>query len=142
MFRKTILWPSFVGLLSLGIFAVSESPAQVEKGKTQPLTTKSWMSGINGPHCKRLKEILDAGPSDEKAWSEAAMHAEILNEASHVLMADGRCPDKAWADAATQLREGSAQVLDAVQAKNTEDARTAFGVLVGSCGSCHKAHKK
>jgi hypothetical protein len=142
MFRKIVLWSGVVGLLSFGIFMGSESQAQVKKGKSQPLLTKSWMSGINGPHCKRLKEILDAGPSDEKAWSEAAMHAEILNEASHVLMADGRCPDKVWADASTQLREGSAQVLTAVHAKNTDEARSAFGVLVGSCGSCHKAHKK
>ena len=58
MFRKIVLWSGVVGLLSHGIFAGSESQAQVKNGKSQPLLTKSWMSGINGPHCKRLKEIL------------------------------------------------------------------------------------
>ena len=142
MLRKFVLWSGAIGLVSLVVLVGSESQAQVKKGKTQPLLTKSWMSGINGPHCKRLKEVLDAGPSDEKSWSEAAMHAEILNEAGHVLMADGRCPDKVWADASKQLRDGSAQVLAAVHAENTDDARAAFGEMVKACGSCHETHKK
>ena len=68
--------------------------------KERPLLTKSWMAEINQPHCARLGEILKSGPSGDQEWAEATRHAEVLNESGHVLMADSRCPDKVWADAA------------------------------------------
>ncbi len=60
------------------------------------------MKGVMGPHCGALKKGMDAGPSDDKAWEELALHAALLNEASYVLMEDGRCPDGVWAKAASQ----------------------------------------
>ena len=130
-------------LVAVAALLVAQIPAQVKAGKERPLLTKSWMAGVNQPHCARLGEILKAGPSTEAEWAEAARHAEILNESGHVLMADSRCPDKAWADASTQLREGAAAVLTAIEAKNASSAQEAFsGQLLKSCGSCHKAHKK
>ncbi len=122
---------------------VVQTPAQIKSGKERPLLTKSWMAGINQPHCARLGEILKSGPANEKEWAEAARHAEILNESGHVLMADSRCPDKVWADAATQLREGSAAVLSALHEKNATGAQSAFNnQLVKACGNCHETHKK
>ena len=111
-----------VMILILGV----QTSAQVKQGKERPLQTKSWMAEINQPHCARLGEILQSGPSSDKEWAEAARHAELLNEAGHVLMADGRCPDKVWADAATQLRDGSDAVLAALNAKNATGAQSAF----------------
>lgn len=117
--------------------------AQIKKGKTRVLTTKSWMKSVNGPVCSSLKKVLDgSGPADDKAWASAAQYAELLNESGHVLMADGRCPDAVWAGAAKQLRESSAAVLAAVEVKNATEAKTAFAGVLGACGTCHTAHKK
>jgi cytochrome c556 len=121
----------------------SVAVAQVKKGKTRALQTKHWMRGVQGPVCSALNNLLkDAGPADDKAWDMVAQHAGILNEASYILMEDGRCPDATWAGATKQLREASEAVLKAAEAKNAADAKAAFGNLTKACGTCHAAHKK
>ena len=85
--------------LSLGAFA------QVTKGKTRPLTTKQLMGGLVKPNCGGIGEGLKEAPKDDAGWAALACRAALLNEASYILMDDGRCPDKTWADAAKALRE-------------------------------------
>lgn len=116
--------------------------AQVSKGKTRPMETKILMKAINGPQCSALAKALKAGPADDKAWADIVMNAQMLNEAGHVLMADGRCPDKAWADASAKLREGSEAVLKAAESKDAAAAMDALnnGVLA-SCKGCHSVHR-
>lgn len=117
--------------------------AQVTKGKERPILTKQLMKGLVAPQCGALKKALDAQPADDKAWDAVALSAALLNEASHALMADGRCPDGTWATAASQtLRQGSADVLAAAEAKNLDAANAAFGNMTQACAACHKAHKK
>ena len=117
--------------------------AQVAQGKTRPLQTKVFMKAVNGPQCSALGKAIKAGPADDKAWAEITGYAQMLDEAGHILMADGRCPDKVWADATKQLREGADAVLKAAAAKNAADAQTAFsGQVLASCKACHAAHKK
>ena len=124
-------------------FAGAPASAQVQKGKERALQTKNWMAGVVFPHCSTLGKMLKAGLTEEKQWSEAIQHAEILNESGHVLMADARCPDKVWADASKQLREGSAALLQALQAKNASTAQAAFNdQVLKACSSCHGTHRK
>jgi hypothetical protein len=125
------------------VVAVSLSAvAQVKQGKTRPLQTKQLMKGLVQPNCGGLGEGLKAGPADDKAWEDLATKAALLNEASYVLMDDGRCPDADWANAATALREGSAAVLAKLEAQDAAGAQEAFSSVTQSCGACHKAHKK
>jgi cytochrome c556 len=57
-------------------------------------------------------------------------------------MDDGRCPDGVWAEATTKaLREGSASLLKAIEAKDVAAAKAAFGATTKSCGGCHEKHK-
>ena len=132
-------------LVALPLLAVAmlslTSPAQVKKGKTRPLLTKQLMSGMVQPNCKALGGGLKETPADDKAWEDLATHAALLNEAGHILMADGRCPDKDWAAAAKTLRECSAVVLKKIDEKDAEGAQTAFQAMTKACGACHKAHK-
>jgi cytochrome c556 len=117
--------------------------AQVKKGKTRLLETRQLMSAVVKTHCGGIKKGLEAAPADDKAWAELATSAALLNEASYILMDDGRCPDGAWAEAATKLlRDGSARVHAAVAARDVEGARKAFGEMTKACEACHKAHKK
>ncbi len=116
--------------------------AQVTKGKTRPLTTKRMMSGLVKPNCAGIGEGLKEAPKDDKAWDDLATKAALLNEASYLLMDDGRCPDATWADASKALREASAAVMAKIEAKDAAGAKTEFDLLTKSCGACHKAHKK
>jgi cytochrome c556 len=118
--------------------------AQVKKGKERPAATKYLMRGIMQPNCAALGKLFDGdGPADEKAWDAAAGHAACLSEMSYLLMDDGRCPDGTWADAASStLRQGSADVLAAVEEKDLAAAKTAFGNMTKACAACHETHKK
>lgn len=116
--------------------------SQVKKGKVRPLETKTWMKTVNGPHCSTLAKMMKAGPADDKEWEAAATHAQMLTESGYVLMADGRCPDAVWAEASKTLQDAGAEMSKAVAAKNTADAQAAMGKILGSCKSCHAAHKK
>ena len=124
------------------ILVAAVAAAQVQKGKTRPLETKIWMKTINGPQCSALGKLLKAGPGDEKEWEQAKTNAEMLNEAGHVLMADGRCPDAVWADGAKQLREVSESILKDIADKNATSAQANFQKLLGACKTCHTAHRK
>ncbi|MFQ5733642.1 MAG: hypothetical protein ACE5KM_17025 [Planctomycetaceae bacterium] len=135
------------GLFVIAVLAdVLFSPAavQVKKGKTRIAETEQLMEGIVFPNCAGLgKALKGKGPADDKAWKKAASKAACLNEASYILMQDGRCPDGVWAKAAkTTLRKGSADVLAALEKKDLTAARAAFKVTTSACASCHKKHRK
>jgi hypothetical protein len=133
------------GALSAVAIAVLMTPiaaGQVKKGKERAITTEQLMEGLVAPNCGQLKKALEAGPTDDKAWKEIAIKAALLNEAGYLLMDDGRCPDGDWAGATKTLRECSAAVLAAVEAKDAEAGMTAFTAMTKACGACHKAHKK
>jgi hypothetical protein len=100
------------------------------------------MSGLVVTHCKALGAGLKKEPADDKAWAALATHAALLNEAGHILMEDGRCPDGDWAGATKTLKECSAVVLKKIEAKDLEGANSAFKAMTKSCAACHKAHKQ
>lgn len=131
------------GGLAAALILVQTSAAQVEKGKTRPMLTSHLMSGLNKVHFGALRKGLGAAPATDEAWDDLVKSAALLNEASYILMADGRCPDGIWADAATKnLREGSAAVLTAIEARDLEAAKKGVGTIGQACKSCHDAHRK
>jgi len=129
------------GVLAVGL--VTQGAAQVKQGKTRPLTTRQLMNGLVKPHMTALGEAMKgSGPADDKGWEAAATQAALLNESSHIMMADGRCPDAVWAGACKSLQDGSAALLGKIAAKDAAGARDALGAVAMACGSCHKEHKK
>ncbi len=132
-----------VGVCGLSSSSFTNAFAQIKAGKSRPAATKYLMRGVVKSHCGDLGSMLKEGPKDDEAWDTAACHAACLNEMSYVLMDDGRCPDGVWAAAAgTTLREGSAALMAAAEAKDLEAANAAFKTVTSSCAACHKAHKK
>jgi hypothetical protein len=128
-------------LSAICLFSVS-AVAQVQQGKTRVLKTKQLMKGLVVANCGAIGEGLKAGPADDKAWEDLATKAALLNEASYILMDDGRCPDAVWSDATKSLRDGSAALLVKLEAKDTAGAQDALKTMTQSCAACHKAHKK
>lgn len=132
----------FVSAMSFTLAYALLAGAQVKKGKERPLKTKSLMAGLVFPNCGALGKAINTAPADDKAWEDLAAKAELLNEAGHILMADGRCPDATWAGATKQLRDGTDAVLKAIAEKNHEAAKSAFPQVTAACKSCHTAHRK
>ena len=85
--------------------------------------------------------MLKGDIADDKAWDTAACHAACMSEMGHILMADGRCPDKAWAEASKALREGSDAAPKAIAKKDLAATQAAFKLATSSCSACHKPHK-
>lgn len=126
------------------VLAVRATAADAPKGVSpdRVLAIKHIMAGIHVPHAKALGEALKGeGPKDDKAWSDLALHAALLNESGHLLMENGRCPDNVWADAAAALRKGSAGVFEAAGKKDLKAAQAGLAQINTSCGACHAKHK-
>lgn len=132
-----------VGMVLTTVAALSVTAmAQVKKGKTRSALTKQLMGGLVQPNCAAIGKGTQAAPADDKAWEALATNAALLNEASYLLMDDGRCPDGDWANAAKALRTSSEAVLAKIEAKDTAGAAAEFKKLTESCAACHKVHKK
>lgn len=143
MRRTSVISLVAVAALAASLFVAQDMLAQVKKGKSRLLLTKQLMKGLVSAQCGAVKKALDSSPADDKAWEEIGISAALLNEASYVLMDDGRCPDGKWAEAASKsLREGSAEVVAAAEKKDLEAAKKGFGTLTSACKNCHEAHKK
>ena len=136
---KKYFWILMASLL-VGGFAIAERvEAQKTKGKTRAALTKQLMKGLVAANCGALKKDLDA---TELNWNDITLHAALLNEAGHLLMDDGRCPDAEWAKAAKALQAQSAAVLAAAEKDDAASAKAAFKELTAqSCAICHAAHK-
>ncbi|MBI3680099.1 MAG: cytochrome c [Acidobacteria bacterium] len=133
--------PILAAIVIAGL-AATHAAGQIQKGKTRPLQTKVWMKTVNQPHCGALVKMLKAGITEDSGWAEAAAHAQMLTESGHVLMADSRCPDTTWANAAKDLREGSEAMLKAIEAKDSAAASADLQKVLGACKACHAAHRK
>ena len=128
---------------TVALLAAGLATAQIKKGKTRAAKTAQLMKGIMKPHCGDVKKGLEATPANDDAWDGLAVNAAAINELSYLLMDDGRCPDGTWAEAASKtLRSGSADALAAVEAKDYDAAKAAFGNMTKACKACHDAHKK
>lgn len=121
---------------------IASVDAQVKKGKTRLLLTKQLMGGLVQPSCAGIGDGLKTPPTDDKGWASLQTKAALLNEASYILMDDGRCPDGDWSGAAKTLREGSEEVLKHLEAKDVAGAQAAMKNMTKACGACHSKHKK
>ena len=129
--------------LSVSLLAAGLVSAQIKKGKSRPAKTAQLMKGVVKSNCDALKKGLEAAPANDEGWDALGLHAALMNEASYLLMDDGRCPDSVWAEAASKtMRQGSADLMKAVDAKDFAGAKAAFGAMTKSCKACHDAHKE
>ena len=136
---KRFFWILLASLLVGGFVIAERVEAQKTKGKTRAALTKHLMKGLVAANCGALKKDLD---SADLNWNDITLHAALLNEAGHLLMDDGRCPDGEWAKAAKALQAQSAAVLAAAEKDDAATAKAAFKDLTAqSCAICHAAHK-
>lgn len=141
MRRVAIVATTMVLAIASLALVSSAVTAQVKQGKTRAAKTKRLMKGLVAANAGGLKETLGGAASDE-SWEKAAVQASLLNEAGHLLMDDGRCPDGDWKGACEALQKGSAAALAAIEAKDAAKAKAALDDASKACGMCHSKHKK
>ena len=129
------------GLAGAVVCSLALTGSAQKQGKSRPLTSSQLMAGLVKPQFVSLKESLEAGPEGEDAWKAVATSAALLNESAHVMLADGRCPDKIWADAVKVLDGASLKVLDRIKEQDAAGALAAFAGIQESCKQCHAEHK-
>lgn len=134
------------GLIALGglAFALTSSHVTAQKkGKTRPLTTAQMMSGLVKPQLVALKGLVEEGKKvdGEEGWKAVSTSIALLNESGHMMMEDGRCPDKIWADACKVLREATEEGLKKAAQKDVDGVRASLEGVLASCKGCHAEHK-
>ena len=134
-----------LGTLGVVVIVVSvvavAATAQIHKGKSRLAITKQIMSGLVHPNHAAIDRLAKEPPADAKAWEALGTNAALLNEASYILMDDGRCPDAEWEKATQKLRTGSAAVLAKIQARDTAGVAIEFKAMTQACVACHAAHR-
>lgn len=138
-----ILPALLVAGVAVGTLAFADGHGPGMKGKTRPMTTEQLMEAVVKPHMTALKKgLIDSKPATKKDWKHLALSAALLNESSHIMMADDRCPDKIWKDACIKdLRAGTAAALKGIKEKNIEATLAGFKKAGASCKACHSEHK-
>lgn len=132
-------WLTVLAMVAVVGVLAGDAAAQKTKGKTRPATTKQLMKGLVAPTCGDLKNLLD---EKEINWDNVGVKAAVLNEASYVLLDDGRCPDGEWAKSSEAIQKATAAILEAAGKKDAEGAKNAFKRIgAEGCAVCHKAHK-
>lgn len=116
--------------------------AQIKQGKTRPAKTGQLMKGLVGPNSNALKKGLEMAPAKDDDWAKLGVNAASLNEVGYILMDDGRCPDEVWSNACKMMREEGEKLMKALEAKDFDTSKKAFGDLGKSCKACHEKHKK
>ncbi len=140
--RRLVALTLMLGLVgSVAAFVGSSVVSAQAKGKTRPLTTSQMMAGLVKPKYVELKDGLAKEPLSPDDWKALATHAALLNESSHMLMADDRCPDDTWKDAAMILRKATDAALASIEQKDSKGALKAVENITLSCKKCHEAFK-
>ncbi len=138
---KTLARVAIVGAVLAGC-APSQSGRKVnfEEEAARPAVPPQYlMRGLVSVHFDNLKAKLTVDPATPEEWSDVAMSAALLHEASYLLMRDPPENDDAWVAAtSTMLRRGSDDVLAAVDRSDSAAARTALRELSQACSSCHR----
>lgn len=65
----------------------------------------------------------------------------MLNEASYVIVDDGRSLGADWDKAAEQLREASAEMLAKIAARDKTGIDSGLKVIAKACTDCHAAYR-
>ncbi len=132
---------AMTALSTASVVALSARVAVADDTK-RVVSVKQIMQGLVKPNCGAIGGLLeDAGPADDDAWGQVAMHAALLNETGHLLIQNNRCPSAVWADATRTLRGGAAKLADAAGKKDLAATRAAFKEATSACKTCHDEHK-
>ena len=95
------------------------------------------------PAMDKIKAFREAGgPSDKDEWKEAYEAITVVNEASQLVLMDGRIKDDVWADGASQVAAGARDAAMGAYRMDPDGYNGGLKAMSAGCKTCHDVHKK
>jgi cytochrome c556 len=101
------------------------------------------MEYMVGPAMDKIKAYREAGgPSGKDEWKKAFGAITMVNEASQLVLMDGRVKDDAWRDGASQVIAASKDAMMGAYRMDADGYTKGLKAMSAGCKTCHDIHKK
>lgn len=95
------------------------------------------------PAMDRIKAYREAGgPSGKEEWRTSFGAISMVNEASQLILMDGRVKDDAWRDGASQVLAASKDAMMGAYRMDADGYNSGLKAMAAGCKTCHDVHKK
>ncbi len=95
------------------------------------------------PAMDKVKAFRESGgPSGTDEWKKAHGAISMVNEASQLVLMDGRVKDDAWSEGAAQVIAASRDAMLGAYRMDAMGYDAALKAMSGGCKTCHDVHKK
>ena len=95
------------------------------------------------PAMDKIKAYRKAGgPADKDEWKKAFGAISMVNEASQLVLMDGRVKDDAWRDGANQVVAASKDAMMGAYRMDPNGYSAGLKGMSAGCKTCHDVHKK
>lgn len=118
-----------------------ENPTQENPAKIRSATIEQVMVGMVHPNYLAIEKAAKEGRVDAQTWKTLATNAALLNEASFLLVDDGRSLGDSWEKAAAEMRGGSATMLAKVGARDKAGIASELKNIAKGCVNCHAEYR-
>ena len=135
------LWVAAVVSLAVCICAVAESNGGHSYKKAAGVP--DLMAYMVKPAMDKVKAFGEAGgPSGRDEWKAAFGAVSMVNEASQLVLMDGRVKDDAWRDGATKVVAATRDAMLGAYRMDAQGYNKGLKAMRAGCKTCHDVHKK
>lgn len=137
---RTILIAGLTASLGAGVLSAANNGGHTYK---KVAAVQVLMEYMVKPAMAKIKAFREAGgPSDKDEWKEAFGAITMVNEASQLVLMDGRIKDEAWADGAGQVVAGARDAALGAYRMDPDGYNGGLKAMNAGCKTCHDVHKK
>ncbi|MDE0124984.1 MAG: hypothetical protein OXN97_10455 [Bryobacterales bacterium] len=128
-------------MLAAGVSVVADS----DGGHTykKAAAVNDLMEYMVKPAMDKIKAYGEAGgPSDKAEWQSAFGAVSMVNEATQLVLMDGRVKDEAWRDGAMKVVAATRDAMMGAYRMDADGYNKGLKAMRGGCKTCHDVHKK
>ena len=124
-------------------FAVALAGDEAEHVYKKAAGVPDLMAYMVKPAMDKIKVYREAGgPSEKDDWKAAFGAISMVNEASQLVLMDGRAKDDAWRDGAAKVIAASQEAMMGAYRMDSAGFNKALKGVSAGCKTCHDVHKK
>ncbi len=133
----------FAMAMALAVTLVAAAESQQEHAYKKAASVHDLMEYMVKPAMDKIKAFGEAGgPSGKDEWQKAFGAVSMVNEASQLVLMDGRAKDDAWKDGAAKVVAGSREAMMGAYRMDAAGFNSSLKAMRGGCKTCHDVHKK
>ena len=137
--RRILLAGMLICSLAAGVRADNLDGHTYEKAASVP----DLMEYMVKPAMGKIKAYREAGgPTGRDEWKTAFGAVSMVNEASQLVLMDGRVKDEAWRDGASQVVAASKDAMMGAFRMDADGFNAGLKAMTAGCKTCHDVHKK